>query len=120
MVSVMWAHCLTIPVGLIRLAEYGLMPSCENWAIVAYEWQSQYVEKVRTDLVKAGLWDSVEHNAVCGCVSVRLHAGVPARWPAYCMPAYCLPACPPACLPACMPACMAYMRACGRGGAHVH
>ena len=37
-VSVMWAHCLTLPVGLHRLKDYGVMPNCDAWNTVAYAW----------------------------------------------------------------------------------
>ena len=56
-ISVMWAHCITANIPLGVLHEYGLMPHCEGWVNHVYDWQFEYVKKLRGILVSAGVWD---------------------------------------------------------------
>ena len=54
----MWAHCITADIPLAWIPTYGLMPHCEGWGAKVYEWQMDYLEMMRANLVTAGLWDS--------------------------------------------------------------
>ena len=68
--SVMLAHCVSASVPIGRMEKYGVMPICERWNSIAYEWQDNYVDKIVRDLVLHGLWDSLEFccEAVCTCM----------------------------------------------------
>ena len=56
--SVMLAHCISSKIPIAKLPDYGLMPADEKWTLHVYAWQDAYVDKIRKDLVAAGLWDS--------------------------------------------------------------
>ena len=58
--SVMLAHCVSAGIPIGRLQQYGMMPVCENWNLIAYEWQDKYLDKLVRDLVLHGLWDSLD------------------------------------------------------------
>ena len=69
MISVMLAHCVTLPVPIIKLKDYGLMPQAEDWNLIAYMWQDEYLAMAQRDFIAAGMWDRQ-----CGacCVLTRL------------------------------------------------
>ena len=55
--SIMLAHCLTAGIPLGNTQDYGVMPVSSDWVQQLYAWQTGYVSKLKTDLVKLDLWD---------------------------------------------------------------
>ena len=74
--SVMLAHCVSAGVPIGRVQDYGIMPTCEGWNRIAYEWQDKCLDKLVRDLVLHGLWDSLELccEVVCACMRACVRA----------------------------------------------
>ena len=55
----MMAHCITRGFVLQYDTKYDVnLPVCENWDYEIYKWLGQYIEKMKTDLIAIGAWDT--------------------------------------------------------------
>jgi len=75
--SVMLAHCLTAGIPIARTQDYGVVPVSSDWVDQLYQWQAGYIDKIRKDLVQAGLWDSA-YASSCRqwCLGNAVYRGV--------------------------------------------
>lgn len=59
MTSCMLAHSITagVPIGLGPQRVCGIVPLADDWVRLLYQWQEDYMQKLRKDLITIGMWD---------------------------------------------------------------
>ena len=55
--SSMCAHLLTQGIPLHQTEQNGVVANCDDWVLKLYQWRTDYVDKLRRDLVRIGAWD---------------------------------------------------------------
>ena len=59
----MLAHCVSADIPIDTMEGYGVVPATDDWTCHVYKWQTGYVEKLRQDLIRVGLWDSLRASS---------------------------------------------------------
>lgn len=59
MTTCMLAHSITtgVPIGLGPQRLCGIVPLADDWVRLLYQWQEDYMQKLRKDLIMVGMWD---------------------------------------------------------------